>query len=114
MARRTTSQVQRMPFPEYRARLRGRGAPARQLAVRHKKTLAAKLLAICRRQDARDPQPSRATGSAYYGAQATAGYVGEATQLELVQAAEFLIDRQCTKPARPDTSPLAIDQSYFG
>ena len=106
MARRTTKPGYRgCPFLNTALDYEDAAHPARQLAVRHKKTLAAKLLAICRRQDARDPQSlARQLVLLINGAQATAGMLGEATQLELVQAAEFLIDRQCTKQARRHTT----------
>src|SRR5882724_11200269 len=102
MARRTTKPGYRgCPFLNTALDYEDAAHPARQLAVRHKRTLAAKLLAICRRQDARDPESlARQLVLLINGAQATAGMLGEATQLELIQAAEFLIDRQCTKPAR--------------
>jgi len=102
MARRTIKPGYRgCPFLNTALDYEDAAHPARRLAVRHKKTLAAKLLAICRRQDARDPEAlARQLVLLINGAQATAGMLGEATQLELIQAAEFLIDRQCTKPAR--------------
>jgi len=67
--------------------------PGRKLAVRHKETLAARLLKICRQLDARDPVGlSRQLVLLINGAQATAGMLGKKTQMELVRAADLLID----------------------
>jgi len=67
--------------------------PGRKLAVRHKETLAARLLKICRQLNARDPVGlSRQLVLLINGAQATAGMLGKKTQMELVRAADLLID----------------------
>jgi AcrR family transcriptional regulator len=67
--------------------------PGRKLAVRHKEALASRLLKICRQLDARDPVAlSRQLVLLINGAQATAGMLGKKTQMELVRAAELLID----------------------
>jgi AcrR family transcriptional regulator len=68
--------------------------PGRKLAVRHKQTLAARLLKICRQlKGVRDPEAlSRQLILLINGAQATAGMLGKRTQMELVDAAELLID----------------------
>jgi AcrR family transcriptional regulator len=70
--------------------------PGHQLAVRHKQTLASRLLRICRELEARDPAAlSRQLVLLINGAQATAGMLGKQTQLELIAAAELLVDGQC-------------------
>jgi AcrR family transcriptional regulator len=79
--------------------------PGHQLAVRHKQTLASRLLRICRELEARDPTAlSRQLVLLINGAQATAGMLGKQTQLELIAAAELLIHAQCSgqsaKPVR--------------
>jgi AcrR family transcriptional regulator len=68
--------------------------PGRKLAVRHKETLAARLLKICRQlKGARDPAAlARQLVLLINGAQATAGMLGKKTQMELVKAADLLID----------------------
>jgi AcrR family transcriptional regulator len=67
--------------------------PGRKLAVRHKQTLASRLLKICRQLEVRDPVAlSRQLVLLVNGAQATAGMLGKKTQMELVNAAERLID----------------------
>ena len=69
------------------------GHPGRKLAVRHKETLASRLLKICRQLPARDPTGlSRQLVLLINGAQATAGMLGKKTQMELVKAADRLID----------------------
>lgn len=70
--------------------------PGHQLAIRHKQTLAARLLGICHELPARDPAAlSRQLVLLINGAQATAGMLGKRTQLEVIAAAEILIDVQC-------------------
>jgi AcrR family transcriptional regulator len=70
--------------------------PGHQLAIRHKQTLVSRLLRICRELPACDPAAlSRQLVLLINGAQATAGMLGERTQLELIAAAELLIDSQC-------------------
>jgi AcrR family transcriptional regulator len=70
--------------------------PGHQLAIRHKRTLVSRLLRICRELPARDPAAlSRQLVLLINGAQATAGMLGKRTQLELIAAAELLIDSQC-------------------
>ncbi len=68
--------------------------PGRKLAVRHKQTLASRLLKICRQlRGVRDPAAlSRQLVLLINGAQATAGMLGKKTQLELARAADLLID----------------------
>jgi AcrR family transcriptional regulator len=67
--------------------------PGRQLAIRHKQTLASRLLRIGRELGARDPAAlSRQLVLLINGAQATAGMLGKKTQLELIAAAELVID----------------------
>jgi AcrR family transcriptional regulator len=68
--------------------------PGRKVAVRHKHTLAAQLLKICRQlKRVRDPAAlSRQLVLLINGAQATAGMLGKKTQMELVRAADLLID----------------------
>jgi AcrR family transcriptional regulator len=68
--------------------------PARKVAVRHKETLAARLLKICRQLNGvRDPLAlSRQLVLLINGAQATAGMLGKNTQMELVRAADLLIE----------------------
>jgi AcrR family transcriptional regulator len=67
--------------------------PGRKLALRHKETLASRLLKICRQLDVRDPLAlSRQLVLLINGAQATAGMLGKKTQMELVKAADLLID----------------------
>jgi AcrR family transcriptional regulator len=66
--------------------------PGRKLAVRHKQTLASRLLKICRQLGVRDPVAlSRQLVLLINGAQATAGMLGKRTQMELIEAAEQLI-----------------------
>jgi AcrR family transcriptional regulator len=66
--------------------------PGRKLAVRHKETLASRLLKICRQLGVRDPLAlSRQLLLLINGAQATAGMLGRKTQMELIAAAEQLI-----------------------
>jgi AcrR family transcriptional regulator len=66
--------------------------PGRKLAVRHKETLASRLLKICRQLSVRDPVAlSRQLVLLINGAQATAGMLGKKTQMELIAAAEQLI-----------------------
>lgn len=66
--------------------------PGRKLAVRHKQTLASRLLKICRQLGVRDPVAlSRQLVLLINGAQATAGMLGTRTQMELIAAAEQLI-----------------------
>jgi AcrR family transcriptional regulator len=66
--------------------------PGRKLAVRHKETLASRLLKICRQLGVRDPVAlSRQLVLLINGAQATAGMLGKKTQMELIAAAESLI-----------------------
>jgi len=66
----------------------------RKVAVRHKQTLASRLLTICRQvKGLRDPAAlSRQLVLLINGAQATAGMLGKKTQMELVRAADLLID----------------------
>jgi len=68
--------------------------PGRKVAVRHKQTLASRLLTICRQvKGLRDPAAlSRQLVLLINGAQATAGMLGKKTQMELVRAADLLID----------------------
>jgi AcrR family transcriptional regulator len=68
--------------------------PGRKVAVRHKQTLASRLLTICRQvKGLRDPEAlSRQLVLLINGAQATAGMLGKKTQMELVRAADLLID----------------------
>jgi AcrR family transcriptional regulator len=74
--------------------------PGRKLAVRHKEALASRLLKICRQLPAPDPLAlSRQLVLLINGAQATAGMLGKKTQMELVKAAERLIDSGCEKIA---------------
>ena len=71
------------------------GHPGHRLAVAHKKTLAAKLLRLCKEIGVREPPAlSRQLVLLINGAQATAGMFGKETQLELMRAAELLIDAQ--------------------
>jgi AcrR family transcriptional regulator len=66
--------------------------PGRKRAVRHKETLAARLLKICRELDVPDPLAlSRQLVLLINGAQATAGMLGKKTQMELIAATEQLI-----------------------
>jgi AcrR family transcriptional regulator len=75
------------------------GHPGRKLAVRHKKTLASRLLKICRQVPARDPLGlSRQLVLLINGAQATAGMLGKKTQMELVKATDRLIDGAREEP----------------
>jgi AcrR family transcriptional regulator len=72
--------------------------PGRKLAIRHKQTLASRLLKICRQLDANDPAAlARQLILLINGAQATAGMLGKKTQMELVSAAEMLIHRKTRK-----------------
>jgi AcrR family transcriptional regulator len=74
--------------------------PGHQLAVRHKHTLASRLLRLCREMEARDPAAlARQLVLLINGAQATAGILGKKTQLELIAAAETLVRGQCSKPS---------------
>ncbi len=68
--------------------------PGRKLAVRHKETLAARVLKICRElKSVREPSAlARQLVLLINGAQATAGMLGKRTQMELVKAADLLID----------------------
>lgn len=67
--------------------------PGRKLAVHHKQELASRLLKICRQLRVHDPGAlSRQLVLLINGAQATAGMLGKKTQMELVRAAELLID----------------------
>jgi AcrR family transcriptional regulator len=67
--------------------------PGRKRAIRHKETLAMRLAEICRQLDLRDPAAlARQLVLLINGAQATAGMLGKKTQMELVGAAELLID----------------------
>jgi AcrR family transcriptional regulator len=68
--------------------------PGRKVAVRHKQTLASRLLKICRLlRCVQDPAAlSRQLVLLINGAQATAGMLGKKTQLELARAADLLID----------------------
>jgi AcrR family transcriptional regulator len=67
--------------------------PGRKLAVRHKQELASRLLKICRQLPVQDPWAlSRQLVLLINGAQATAGMLGKRTQMELVEAAEQLIN----------------------
>jgi AcrR family transcriptional regulator len=68
--------------------------PGRKLAVRHKEKLAARVLKICRQlKSVRDPAAlTRQLVLLINGAQATAGMLGKRTQMELVKAADLLID----------------------
>jgi AcrR family transcriptional regulator len=75
--------------------------PGRKVSVRHKKTLANKLLHICKQLGVRHPQSlSRQLVLLVNGAQATAGMLGAETQRELMEAAETLIGAQLTKSSR--------------
>ena len=66
--------------------------PGRKLAVRHKETLASRLLNVCCQLGVRDPMAlSRQLVLLINGAQATAGMLGKKTQMELIAAAESLI-----------------------
>jgi len=69
--------------------------PGRLAAIRHKKTLAARLLKLCTQLGAPDPETlTRRLVLLINGAQVTAGMLGKKTQLELVAAGEILIDRE--------------------
>jgi len=101
MAKRTTKPSYRgCPFLNTALDYAASQHPGHQLAIRHKQTLASRLLRICRQLGARDPAAlSRQLVLLINGAQATAGMLGKRTQLELIAAAELLIDWQC--PGRP-------------
>jgi AcrR family transcriptional regulator len=73
--------------------------PGHRLAVRHKKTLASRLLKICRQLEVRDPAAlSRQLVLLVNGAQVTAGMLGKRTQLELIPAAELLVNSSARRP----------------
>jgi len=75
--------------------------PGRKVSVRHKQTLAAKLLRLCKQLNVADPQAlSRQLVLLVNGAQATAGMLGPSTQHEIVHAADILIDSQLKKSAK--------------
>jgi AcrR family transcriptional regulator len=75
--------------------------PGHQVGIRHKQTLAARLLKLCRDLGARDPGAlTRQLVLLINGAQATAGMLGKETQLEMIKGAETLIDAQRLTPPR--------------
>jgi hypothetical protein len=75
--------------------------PGRKLAVLHKKTLAEKLLNLCRELGAANPESlSRQLVLLVNGAQATAGMLGPETQHEIVHAAETLISAHLDSPRK--------------
>lgn len=75
--------------------------PGRKRAVQHKETLASRLFEICRQLGVRNALGlSRQLVLLINGAQATAGMLGKKTQMELIQAAEHLIDSASRKRER--------------
>jgi AcrR family transcriptional regulator len=72
--------------------------PGRKISVKHKQTLAARLLRLCKQLGVVDPQAlSRQLVLLVNGAQATAGMLGPGTQHEIIHAADILIDSQLKK-----------------
>jgi AcrR family transcriptional regulator len=75
--------------------------PGRKVSVQHKKTLATKLLQLCKQLGVRDPGAlTRQLVLLVNGAQATAGMLGAETQHAVIEAAETLIAAQLLKLTR--------------
>jgi AcrR family transcriptional regulator len=100
MAERTMKPGYRgCPFLNTALDYSGSQHPGHRLAIRHKEILASKLLDICHQLEARDPVAlSRQLVLLINGAQATAGMLGKHTQLELINAAQMLIDANLASP----------------